>query len=142
MTRQCSGPSRRVRFWWFESRRGAGSAADRPYVILGHLQRPNTVGILNPFNLTVWATPLIVGFAMGQSLRRKMRPIVRAAMWIAYFAWAWGWISIWYMINSGGSGRFAVAQLIFDWGVKGTTLLGLLALVSAEFARRRGSAAG
>ena len=34
ITRQCSGPSRRVSFVWFESRRGAGSATDRPYVIL------------------------------------------------------------------------------------------------------------
>src|SRR3954464_8575899 len=32
ITRQCSGPSRRVSFLWFESRRGAGSATDRHYV--------------------------------------------------------------------------------------------------------------
>ena len=32
ITRQCSGPSRRVSFLWFENRRGAGSATDRPYV--------------------------------------------------------------------------------------------------------------
>jgi hypothetical protein len=99
------------------------------------------VGLLNPFNLTIWATPLIVGFAMGKCLRRKMRPIVRAAMWVAYLAWGWGWISVWYRINSGGSGRFAVEQLIFDWGVKGTTLVGVLTLVAAEFSRRGDSAA-
>ena len=122
---------------------GAGPASECLYVIrLEHLRRSNTVGLLNPFNLTVWATPLIVGLAMGQCLRRKMRPIVRAAMWIAYLAWSWGWISIWYQINSGGSGRFAVAQLIFDWGVKGATLLGLVALISAEFAPRGEPAAG
>lgn len=34
ITRQCSGPSRRVSFLWFESRRGAGSATDRHYVML------------------------------------------------------------------------------------------------------------
>src|SRR5439155_7489996 len=33
ITRQCSGPSRRVSFLWFENRRGAGSATDRHYVI-------------------------------------------------------------------------------------------------------------
>jgi hypothetical protein len=33
ITSQCSGPSRRVSFWWFESRHGAGSATDRHYVI-------------------------------------------------------------------------------------------------------------
>lgn len=32
ITRQCSGPSRRVSFLWFERRRGAGSATDRPRV--------------------------------------------------------------------------------------------------------------
>ena len=34
MTRQCSGPGRRVRFLRFESRRGAGSAIDRHYVMV------------------------------------------------------------------------------------------------------------
>jgi hypothetical protein len=33
ITRQCSGPSRRVSFLWFESRRGAGSATDWHYVM-------------------------------------------------------------------------------------------------------------
>src|SRR5882724_885805 len=33
ITRECSGPSRRVSFLWFETRRGAGSATDRPYVM-------------------------------------------------------------------------------------------------------------
>jgi hypothetical protein len=33
VTRQCSGPSRRVSLLWFVSRRGDGSATDRPYVI-------------------------------------------------------------------------------------------------------------
>lgn len=32
ITRRCSGPSRRVSFLWFESRRGAGSATDWHYV--------------------------------------------------------------------------------------------------------------
>jgi len=104
--------------------------------------RSNTMGLLNTFSLTVWATPLIVGFAMSQCLRRKMRPIGRAAMWIAYLAWGWGWISVWDRINSGGSGRVAVEQLIIDWSVKGTTLLGGVGLVWAEFARRGDVAAG
>jgi hypothetical protein len=99
------------------------------------------VGLLNTFNVTVWATPLVIGFVMSQCLRRKMRPIGRAALWIIYFAWGWGWTSVWYSFNSGGSGRFAVEQLIFDWGVKGTTLLGAVALGWAELARR-GDAAG
>ena len=33
ITRRCRGPSRRVSFLWFGSRRGAGSATDRPYVM-------------------------------------------------------------------------------------------------------------
>jgi hypothetical protein len=33
MTRRCSGPSRRVSFFAFESGRSAGSATDRPYFI-------------------------------------------------------------------------------------------------------------
>ena len=100
------------------------------------------MALLNAFNATVWATPLVLGFVMSQGLRRKMRPIGRAAMWIIYLAWGWGWISIWYSINSGGSGRFAVEQLVFDWCVKGTTLLGAVALGWAEFARRSDAAAG
>ena len=62
-------------------------------------------------------------------------------MWVIYLAWGGGWVSIWYSINSGGSGRFAVEQLIFDYCVWGTTLLGAVALACAEFARR-GDAAG
>src|SRR5690348_113158 len=33
MTRRCSGPSGRVSSLWFESRRGAGSASDRPFLM-------------------------------------------------------------------------------------------------------------
>src|SRR5438034_6884295 len=33
ITRQYSGPRRRVSFSWFQSRRGAGSATDRPHVM-------------------------------------------------------------------------------------------------------------
>src|SRR5437868_5238854 len=42
ITRQCSGPSRRVSFLSFRSRHGAGSATDRPYVIPlhEHVMRP------------------------------------------------------------------------------------------------------
>ena len=63
-------------------------------------------------------------------------------MWATYFAWGWGWISIWYSINSGGSGRFAVEQLISDWSVKGTTLLGAVLLGWAELTRRGDAVAG
>jgi hypothetical protein len=100
------------------------------------------VALLNPFSITVWATPLVLGFVMGLCLRRTMRPIARTAMWIIYLAWGWGWIALWYSYNSGGSGRFAVEQLIFDWGVKGTTLMGVVALVWAEVVRRGDAAAG
>jgi hypothetical protein len=100
------------------------------------------VSLLNSFNATVWTTPLVVGVVMSLCLRRKMRPIGRAAMWIVYLAWGWGWVSIWYSINSGGSGRFAVEQLILDWCVKVTTLLGAAALAWAELARRGDAAAG
>jgi hypothetical protein len=99
------------------------------------------MGLLNAFNATIWATPLVIGFAMGQCLRRKMTSIGRAAMWVTYLAWACGWISIWHSINSGGSGRFAIEQWVFDACVKGTTLLGAGALGWAEIARRDDAAA-
>ena len=41
ITLQCSGPSRRASFLWFESLRGAGSATDRHYVILSDPVKPN-----------------------------------------------------------------------------------------------------
>ena|SRR5689334_1344254 len=92
--------------------------------------------MLNSFNAIVWATPLLVGFAVGECLRRRIRPIVRLALWIIYIACGWGWVWIWHSINSGGSGRFAVEQLIFELCVWGTTMLGAIALGWAEFSRR------
>ena len=91
--------------------------------------RSNTVGLLNIFNATVWATPLLVGFVMSQCLRRKMRRIGRAAMWVTYLAWGWRWAVIWDEMWSGGSGRYAVENLIFIWGVWGTIGLGVLLMV-------------
>jgi hypothetical protein len=58
-------------------------------------------------------------------------------MWIAYLGWAWRWTSFWYQYNSGGSGRYAVQQLLFGWSVKGTTLLGLATVAGDEFSRLR-----
>jgi hypothetical protein len=98
--------------------------------------------MLNAFNATVWTTPLVIAFVMSQCLRRKLRPIARAAMWIIYLLWGWGWVWLWYRYNSGGSGRFAVEQLIFDFCVWGTTLVGAAALGWAELARRGDRAAG
>jgi hypothetical protein len=100
------------------------------------------MSMLNTFNATVWTTPLVIGFVMSQCLRRKLRPTARAAMWVIYLAWGWGWVSIWYGINSGGSGRFAVEQLIFDYCVWVTTSVGAIALGWAELARRGDAAAG
>ena len=42
ITRRCGGPSRRVSFSWFESRRGAGPAAQRPHVMC----RRRIIGLL------------------------------------------------------------------------------------------------
>src|SRR5689334_12753375 len=74
MTRRCSGPSRRVSFFSIESRRGAGSAADRPYVI-------------PPMNLLAEVSDKIV--STGQVW--AVMVIVSAVVGVIALAWrSWG----------------------------------------------------
>ena len=97
---------------------------------------------LNAFSATVWATPLVIGVLMNQWLRRKIRPTARVALWLIYLIWGWRWVTIWDSMTSGGSGRFDVENLIFTWGVWGSTGLGAALMGWAEVARRRSAAAG
>lgn len=93
------------------------------------------MGMLNPFTLTVWFTPLLVGVVLGQRLRWPMPRWVRLALWVIYFVWGWRWLVIWYDITSAGSGRYAVEQTIFNWGVMATTALGWIFMVLGAAAR-------
>jgi hypothetical protein len=73
------------------------------------------MGALNVFSAMVWATPLLIGVLMSRWLRQKPRPTGRAALWLIYLVWGWQWAVIWDSMTSGGSGRFAVENLIFIW---------------------------
>lgn len=55
ITHQCSGPSRRISFLWFESRRGAGSATDRHYVM-----RRRLLNIVAALSLLLWAAAMVL----------------------------------------------------------------------------------
>ena len=46
ITRQCSGPGGRASLLWFERRRGAGSATERPYVMSQQSVHPALIGEL------------------------------------------------------------------------------------------------
>jgi hypothetical protein len=100
------------------------------------------MGLLNTFNATIWATPLVMGVLMSQWLRRNVRLAGRVVMWLIYLVWGWRWAVIWEEMWSGGSGRYAVENLIFIWSVWGTTGLGALIMVWAEATRLREPDAG
>jgi len=91
--------------------------------------------IFNAFTATVWATPLIIGVLMSQWLRRKMRPAGRVVLWVIYFVWGWRWAVLWDWKFSGGSGRYAVENLVFISGVWGTILVGAVPMMWAEAKR-------
>ena len=97
-----------------------------------------SMSLLNPFSATVWATPLVVGVLMSRWLRGKVRPAGRVALWLVYLLWGWQWAVIWEGMTSGGSGRFAFENLIFNYTVWGTTALGAVFMAWAEVARRAG----